>query len=157
MMEKNQLKRKRTKLRCLVCQQTFDDDYRKEHNKKYHANLLKVGTSIAYETVGAPANPFVCSQKHKKVSTESVVTGVLKAGPSHVTEDNEESSQNTQGPSHLTISVNSENPELVCTVQEEDVQHEDENTPPHGNEEVEEQRTMPENQEIGEKESEELQ
>jgi hypothetical protein len=76
------------------------------------------------------------------VSTESVVTGVLKAGPSHVTEDNEESSQNTQGPSHLTISVNSENPELVCTVQEEDAQHEDENTPPHGNEEVEEQRTV---------------
>ncbi|CAB3979717.1 zinc finger MYM-type 1-like [Paramuricea clavata] len=116
-----------------------------------------VGTSIAYETVGAPANPFVFSQRHKKVSTESVVTGVLKAGPSHVTEDNEESSQNTQGPSHLTISVNSENPELVCTVQEEDAQHEDENTPQHGNEEVEEQRTMPENQEIGEKESEELQ
>jgi hypothetical protein len=72
------------------------------------------------------------------VSTESAVTGVLKAGPSHATEDNEESSQNTQGPSHLTISVNSEN--LVCTVQEE-AQHEHENTPPHGNEEVEEQRT----------------
>jgi hypothetical protein len=69
-MEKNQLKRKRkrTKLRCLVCQQTFDDDYRKQHNKKYHANFLKVGTSIAYETVGAPANPFVFSQRHKKVS-----------------------------------------------------------------------------------------
>ena len=39
-----------------------------------------------------------------------MVTGDLKAGPSHVTEDSEESSQNTQGPSHLTIGVNSENP-----------------------------------------------
>ena len=34
-MEKNQLKRKRkrTKLRCLVCQQTFDDDDRKQQQK----------------------------------------------------------------------------------------------------------------------------
>jgi hypothetical protein len=69
-MEKAQLKRKRkrTKLRCLVCQQTFDDDYRIQHNKKHHARMLNEKKFIAYETVGAPANPFVFAQKNKKVS-----------------------------------------------------------------------------------------
>ncbi len=69
-MEKKQLKRKRirTKLRCRVCQQTFDDDYRKQHNKKYHGNLLQQGKHIPYETVGARANPVVLSQRHEKVS-----------------------------------------------------------------------------------------
>ena len=51
-------KRKRIKLKCLVsgCNQTFDDDYRASHNKKYHEDLLKRSRSI--EVFGAPKNPF---------------------------------------------------------------------------------------------------
>ena len=47
-MEKTQLKRKRirAKITCRVCQQTFDDDYRKQHNKKYHGDLLQQGKHI---------------------------------------------------------------------------------------------------------------
>ena len=69
-MEKPQLKRKRirTKITCRVCQQTFDDDYRKQHNKKYHRDLLQQGKHIPYETAGARANPFVLPQRHEKVS-----------------------------------------------------------------------------------------
>ena len=67
-MNKDQLKRKRNriKLTCLVCKQTFDDDYGQKHNKKYHGDLLKEGKRIGYETVGAPANPFVLAEKQKK-------------------------------------------------------------------------------------------
>ena len=69
-MEKTQLKRKRirTKITCRVCQQTFDDDYQKQHNKKYHGDLLQQGKHIPYETAGARANPFVLPQRHEKVS-----------------------------------------------------------------------------------------
>ena len=66
-MEKTQLKHKRirTKITCRVCQQTFDDDYRKQHNKKYHGDLLQQGKHIPYETAGARANPFVLPQRHE--------------------------------------------------------------------------------------------
>ena len=67
-MDKNQLKRKekRTKIRCLVCQQMFEDDYRKQHNKKYHSNLQQERKFIPFETVGAPANPFTFAQQQKR-------------------------------------------------------------------------------------------
>ena len=69
-MEKTQLKRKRirTKITFRVCQQTFDDDYRKQHNKKYQEDLLQQGKHIPYETAGVRANPFVLPQRHEKVS-----------------------------------------------------------------------------------------
>ena len=56
---KQKRKRKMEKLTCLVCKRSFGDDYRHEHNKKYHDNLLKAGKSIAYKVAGAPANPFI--------------------------------------------------------------------------------------------------
>ncbi|XP_028418765.1 zinc finger MYM-type protein 1-like [Dendronephthya gigantea] len=64
---KGKRKRKREKLTCLVCNRSFDDDYRNEHNKKYHDDLLKAGKSISYKVAGAPANPFVlAAQIHKE-------------------------------------------------------------------------------------------
>ena len=64
---KQKRKRKREKLTCLVCKRSFDDDYRHEHNKKYHDNLLKAGKSIAYKVAGAPANPFIlAAQIHSR-------------------------------------------------------------------------------------------
>ena len=78
-MDNTQRKRKR-KRTCLVCKQSFDDDYRQEHNKKYHKDLLKAGEFIAYKAAGAPANPFVlAAQRHKKVSMESFYRKEFKA------------------------------------------------------------------------------
>ena len=42
----DQGRRKIEKLTCLVCNLLFDDDYRHEHNKKYHNDLLKTGKSV---------------------------------------------------------------------------------------------------------------
>ena len=40
MDETKKCKRKRNRVRCLVCKEEFDDDYRQKHNKKKHRNLL---------------------------------------------------------------------------------------------------------------------
>ncbi len=70
-------KRKRIKLKCLVagCNQTFDDDYRANHNRKYHKDLLTRSSSIPYDVVGAPKNPFSMSkssqQKQRETSSSS--------------------------------------------------------------------------------------
>ena len=59
-------KRKRTKLECEVCRKTFDDDYRQQHNKKYHADMLRQGKYIGYKLEGAPANPFALAASARK-------------------------------------------------------------------------------------------
>jgi hypothetical protein len=66
-LQKKRKRIKREKLTCLDCNRSFDDDYRHEHNKKYHNNLLKAGKSISYKVAGAPANPFIlAAQTHSQ-------------------------------------------------------------------------------------------
>ena len=62
-------KRKRRKLACEVCHRAFDDDYREQHNKKYHADMISQGKYIGYKLEGAPANPALAAsaQKSKRV------------------------------------------------------------------------------------------
>ena len=64
-------KRKRIKLRCLVCKDVFDDDYRLKHNRKKHADLLGKNKAIGYETFGALASPFSSVQKNNKTKPVS--------------------------------------------------------------------------------------
>jgi hypothetical protein len=65
---------KKKRKRILDCNRSFDDDYRHEHNKKYHNNLLKAGKSISYKVAGASANPFIlAAQTHsQKVRLEKL-------------------------------------------------------------------------------------
>ena len=61
-------KRKRQKLRCLECQKIFDDDYRTQHNAKYHAQLVEQGIHIRFETADAVLNPFhAAARKSREV------------------------------------------------------------------------------------------
>ena len=55
---------RRRKLRCRVCSQVFDKEYREKHNKKYHQDLIKRGKPIPYEAqdVAGP-NPFILAKK----------------------------------------------------------------------------------------------
>lgn len=74
-MESGKQKRKwkREKLTCLECKRSFDDDYRHEHNKKYHDNLLKAGKSIAYKVAGLQQthlswlHKYIVKSKVKKI------------------------------------------------------------------------------------------
>jgi hypothetical protein len=77
---KQKRKRKREKLTCLVCNRSFDDDYRHEHNKKYHNDLLKTGKSVSYKVAGAPANPFIlAAQIHsQKVRLDKKILTLAK-------------------------------------------------------------------------------
>ena len=59
-------KRKRTKLECEVCHRAFDDDYRQQHNKKYHEDMFSQGKYIGYKLEGAPANPFALAASARK-------------------------------------------------------------------------------------------
>ena len=69
MDETKKRKRKRNKVRCLVCKEEFDDDYRQKHNKKKHGNLLARNKHVGYESVNAVENPFkFCAQKKKEVN-----------------------------------------------------------------------------------------
>lgn len=51
---KTNKKRKRTKLECLTCGITFDDDYRRKHEINVHGD-----NRINVKHFGAPENPFV--------------------------------------------------------------------------------------------------
>lgn len=55
--EKEKCKRKRIKLECLSCGSTFDDDYRRKHEKQVHN-----GAKIKVKYHGAANNPFVYAQ-----------------------------------------------------------------------------------------------
>lgn len=64
-------KRKRTKLECLTCGSTFDDDYRRKHELNVHG-----GNRINVKHFGAPDNPFIaasalCKKKSVQLSTNN--------------------------------------------------------------------------------------
>ena len=68
-------KKKRVKLRCLVegCARTFDDDYRKTHNRQFHSALINSRKNIPFETVGAqePSKFFANKSSTSSASTSS--------------------------------------------------------------------------------------
>jgi len=64
-------KRTREKLKCKVknCPQpVFDNDYRQEHNRKYHADMLGESRGVPFEKLGAPADPFQAAAKRRDAS-----------------------------------------------------------------------------------------
>ena len=63
-------KAKRMKVECSVCLMTFDGDYRKTHNEKYHQDMLSAHRHIRYKVAGAPENPFSFAQKAKPASSD---------------------------------------------------------------------------------------
>jgi hypothetical protein len=60
-------KRKRHKIKCLLCKRTFDDDYRVEHNKKYHPLYKKENKHVPYEVFGAAKNPFEAAKRKQSL------------------------------------------------------------------------------------------
>ena len=57
-------KRKRYKTKCSVCNRTFDDDYRLEHNRKYHPLYQKENKHVRSTWGGK--KPIRSSQKETK-------------------------------------------------------------------------------------------
>ena len=53
------------KVECSVCEMTFDSDYRKRHNEKYHNEILAAHCHIPYKFAGAPESPFTLAKKAK--------------------------------------------------------------------------------------------
>lgn len=62
-------KRKRTKLECLKCGSTFDDDYKKKHEMSQHG-----GEKVKVKHLGAPDNPFVSASAMSKTKCTKVST-----------------------------------------------------------------------------------
>ena len=55
----------------------MDFDYKKNHNLKFHQDLLRQRKSIRYNVVGAPKNPFEASAgESSMLSKTSVCTEV---------------------------------------------------------------------------------
>lgn len=63
-------KRKRQKLKCSVCNRTFDDDYRLEHNQKYHPLYQKENKHVPYEVFGAAKKPFEAAKKKQSLQVQ---------------------------------------------------------------------------------------
>jgi len=57
-MKRKNANEERNRVRCIVCKEEFDDDYRQKHNKKKHGNLLARSKHVGYESVNAVENPF---------------------------------------------------------------------------------------------------
>ena len=53
-----QKKQKRYKVQCGLCKKTFYNDYRPNHNKKYHSDYVKGKRPIPFHIPRAPLNPF---------------------------------------------------------------------------------------------------
>ena len=51
-------KPKRRRLECILCQKTYDSDYRRSHNEKHHPERVKKHQHIPFKDVGAPNNTF---------------------------------------------------------------------------------------------------
>ena len=60
-------KRRRVKLKCLVCTRVFDNDYRVDHNNKYHPEYRKQNKIVPYEELGAPKNPFEAAKRKQRL------------------------------------------------------------------------------------------
>ena len=48
-----------------MCSRVFND-YRIEHNNKYHPECRKQNKLVPYETVGAPKNPFEAAKRKEE-------------------------------------------------------------------------------------------
>lgn len=77
---KGSAKRKRIKVECMVCHQQFDDDYRKVHNQKQHADLIRGKKFIGYRVANAPKNPFEAAKKKSKLGASSANQDTPKTG-----------------------------------------------------------------------------
>ncbi|KAJ8049618.1 hypothetical protein HOLleu_02441 [Holothuria leucospilota] len=73
-------KRKRSKIQCEECGDTFDDDYRLKHNQKYHMDMIKSHTHIKYKMANAPRNPFEAAKK-KPYRQEAQTSTAISAEP----------------------------------------------------------------------------
>ena len=51
-------KRKRVKLKCLVCGRAFDDDHRKDHNEKFHPEYKRENRLVPFETLGVAIDDY---------------------------------------------------------------------------------------------------
>lgn len=60
-------KRKRVKVECLECGNTFDDDFKKKHEEKLHD-----GKRINVKHVGAPKNPFQSAAKTSQLLSKQI-------------------------------------------------------------------------------------
>ena len=57
-----------------MCSRVFDNDYRIEHNNKYHPEYRKQNKLVPYETVEAPKNPFeAAKRKQERFETNTEV------------------------------------------------------------------------------------
>ena len=66
-----QSKVKRQKVECSHCRMSFESDYRRKHNEKYHCEMIAVHRSIPYKIVGAPESPFSLAKKVKLATPET--------------------------------------------------------------------------------------
>ena len=60
------IKRRRIKIKCLVCSRVFDDDYRIEHNNRHHPEYRKQNILVPYGTLGVPKNPFEAAKRKQE-------------------------------------------------------------------------------------------
>lgn len=100
-------KTKRRKVECSVCHMTFDSDYRKKHNEKYHSEMTKARRHIPYKLVGAIDSPFAFAQQKPKTTipeTGTVSEESTSTEPQSQTcsKPEEESSQSTSNVAVLT-------------------------------------------------------
>ena len=65
---------KRRIIVCNTCGRNFDSDYKKVHDGKYHN-----GKPQNFHDLGAPANPFVASQKCKEIDSNIQLTATSSA------------------------------------------------------------------------------
>ena len=63
-------KRKRYKIKCSVCNRTFDDDYRLEHNRKYHPLYQKENKHVPYKVLGAAKKPFEAAKRKQSLQVQ---------------------------------------------------------------------------------------
>ena len=59
-------KRKRVKMKYIVCGRAFNNDYRKDHNEKHHPEYERENRLVPFETLGAEKNPFEAAKESKE-------------------------------------------------------------------------------------------
>ena len=76
-----QSKLKRQKVECSVCNVSFDSDYRKKHNEKYHGQMIAAHRSIPFKIVGCPESPFTFARKRKDSVPENASEENVQSTP----------------------------------------------------------------------------
>ena len=66
--------RKRYKIKCSVCNRNFDDDYRLEHNRKYHPLYQNENKHVPYEVLGAAKNLFEAAKRKQSLQVQQKET-----------------------------------------------------------------------------------